>query len=157
MSLLSDWIPSTVNHLYWSILTCKGDPVELKERFCSIIHHVVNRHSSFVGHTKYTKCEHAQLSETEERKKKWMRKGTQCYEKFKSIVLQKQVVADLSLMTELVYTTLLEVFHSVKIRYLPKSIFFNMEKMIAGTQLAALDHNLNCDREQVSINWYFFY
>ncbi|XP_057302473.1 uncharacterized protein LOC130636657 [Hydractinia symbiolongicarpus] len=68
----------------------------------------------------------------------------QVYEKLKFIVLQRQVVADLSH----IYTTLLEVFHSVKIRCFPKFIFFNMEKMIAGTQLAILDHNLNVDREQ---------
>ena len=48
-----------------------------------------------------------------------------------------------------IYTTLLEIYHSVKIRYLPKSIFFSMEKMIAGTQLAVLDHNNDVDREQV--------
>ena len=44
---------------------------------------------------------------------------------------------------------LLEVFHGVKIRYLPESIFYKMEKMIAGTQLAALDHNNNINRPQV--------
>lgn len=121
------------------------------------MHHVVNRHSNFVGNKNYLKCEHGELNDTDIRRKKWLKKGTQVYEKFKSIVLQRQVVADLSHMTRLVYTTLLEVFHSVKIRYLPKSIFFNMEKMIAGTQLAILDHNLNVDREQVRIRLTFLF
>ena len=66
--------------------------MELKERFCSIIHHVINRHTGFIGNSKFTKCEHAPLNETEERKKKWMKKGSQSYEKFKAIVLQKQVI-----------------------------------------------------------------
>ena len=43
----------------------------------------------------------------------------------------------------------LEVFHSLKIRYLPKNIFFEQDKMIAGAQLAALDHNHNIERSQV--------
>ena len=44
---------------------------------------------------------------------------------------------------------MLEVFHALKITYLPKKTFFGIEKMIAGTQIAALDHNHNVNREQV--------
>ena len=75
--------------------------------------------------------------------------STSSYYRFLSILLQRQLVTDLAKMNEGIYTTLLEIYHSVKIRYLPKSIFFSMEKMIAGTQLAVLDHNHNVDREQV--------
>ena len=52
-------------------------------------------------------------------------------------------------MNENVYTTYLEVYHSVRVRYLPKSSFFEAEKMLAGSQLAALDHNNSVGREQV--------
>ena len=59
------------------------------------------------------------------------------------------LVNDIKKMTEQVNTTMLEIFHGVKIRYLPKSIFYKMEKLFAGTQLAALDHNNNVNRSQV--------
>ena len=59
------------------------------------------------------------------------------------------LVNDIKKMTEQVNMTMLEIFHGVKIRYLPKSIFYKMEKMFAGTQLAALDHNNNVNRSQV--------
>ena len=65
------------------------------------------------------------------------------------------LVKDLEQMTEQVQTTMLEVFHGVKIRYLPKSIFYQMEKMIAGTQLAVMDHNNNVNREQVNKKYIF--
>ena len=69
--------------------------------------------------------------------------GSAAHEKLIKIVTPTLLVNDIKKMTEQVHTTLLEVFHGVKIRYLPKSIFYKMEKMIAGTQLAALDHNNN--------------
>ena len=65
------------------------------------------------------------------------------------IVQEKMLVKDLEKLSVEICTTLLEVFHSLKIRYLPKSIFYGYEKMVAGTQLAALDHNHNVDRGQV--------
>lgn len=52
-------------------------------------------------------------------------------------------------MNENLFTTYLEVFHALKIRYLPKSIFFEQEKTLAGMQLVALDHNNNTNRDQV--------
>ena len=51
--------------------------------------------------------------------------------------------------TEQVNAAMLEVFHALKIAYLTKKTFFGIEKMIAGTQIAALDHNHNVNREQV--------
>ena len=82
-------------------------------------------------------------------RKEWLTMGSEAHQKLVKIVTQSVLVADLEKLTEQVLTTVLEVFHSVKIRYLPKSIFFRMEKMIAGTQLAILDHNNNVNRDQV--------
>lgn len=75
--------------------------------------------------------------------------GSEAHNKLVKIVTQPCLVKDLEKLTEQINTTLLEVFHSLKIRYLPKSTFFKMEKMLAGTQLAILDHNHNINREQV--------
>ena len=46
-------------------------------------------------------------------------------------------------------TSALEIFHALKIRYLPKSLFFEKDKMLAATKVSILDHNLNLDRSQV--------
>ena len=50
-----------------------------------------------------------------------------------------------------VNTTMLEVFHVVKIDYLPKKTCFSIDKIIAGTRITALDYNHNVNRQQVSI------
>ena len=47
------------------------------------------------------------------------------------------LVADLEHMTEEVNTTLLEVFHSKKMSYLPKTRIFRMEKMVAEIHSSA--------------------
>ena len=147
--ILARWAPAVINHLYWTINTCNGNGKELVERFLSIIHHSVNRHV-FTHNKFYKACEHAPLTAADKQKKEWLIMGSLAHEKLIKIVTQPMLVADLEKLTNQVNTTLLEVFHSVKVRYLPKSIFFQMEKMIAGTQLAALDHNHSINREQVS-------
>ena len=76
--------------------------------------------------------------------------GSAANEKLVKIISEKNLVADLEHMTKQVNTTLLEVFHPKKMSYLPKSTFFPMEKMVAGTQIAALDHTNSINRSQVS-------
>ena len=54
-------------------------------------------------------------------------------------------------MNKSIYTPYLEVLHSLKIGCIPKGIFFEHEKMVAGAKLAALDHNTSITREQVRL------
>ena len=98
----------------------------------------------------YKKCDHPQLSTEQSQRKQWLEMGSAAHEKLVKIISDKTLVADLEHMTEQVNTTLLEVFQAKKISYLPKSTFFRMDKMVAGTQIAALDHNNNINRSQVS-------
>lgn len=144
---LAAWIPAIVNHLYWSIQSCKGDSGELVERFVSCIHHVVNRHT-FSG-TYYTKCEHKPYTPLEAPQTDWLEPDSPAHMALKKVLLDdKRLHTDLWKLNENIYTSQLEVFHALKIRYLPKQIFFEQDKMVADMQLATLDHNLNVDRKQ---------
>ena len=49
--------------------------------------------------------------------------------------------------TQFTFTLMVQVYHSVMTKYVPKRIHFSLEGMIARTQLAALDHNFNVGRE----------
>ena len=42
---LAPWIKSVTNHLWWSAMTCEGNVELLKEKWISILHHVVDKHS----------------------------------------------------------------------------------------------------------------
>lgn len=147
--MLNEWIPSIVNHVYWSVQTCEGNGEELAERLLSVVHHICNRHS-FPGNKFYKKCEHDKYTEDEVRSRNWLQMGSPPHEALKKVLLQPQLVKDIKKMNLNIFTTYLEIFHSLKIRYLPKSIFFEQEKMEAGVKLAALDHNLNIKRNQAT-------
>ena len=73
--------------------------------------------------------------------------GSESHEELQKILCEKMLLADLENMTKQINKTMLEVFHALKIAYLPKKTFFGIEKMIAGRQIAALDHNHNVNRE----------
>lgn len=149
LKILARWAPAVVNHLYWSICTCHGNGEELVERFMSLKHHIVNKHH-FDSNVHYKECEHCELTTEEARTKDWMLMGSPAHEKLCKIISEKALMVDMKQMTEQINTTMLEVFHATKIGYLPKKTFFGIEKMIAGTQIAALEHNNNVNREQVS-------
>jgi len=147
MNILAKWARNISNHLCWSIDTCNGNGKELAERFTSVIHHTVNKHR-FPNNKFYKKCEHPKYTREETKSKEWLVIGSAPHEKLIKIILQASLVKDLEHMAEQINTTLLEVFHAEKIRYLPKSVYYRMEKMILGTQIAILDHHYNIDREQ---------
>ena len=60
--------------------------------------------------------------------------------------MDSQAKKDLDKLNLNVFTTHLEVFHSLTIPYLPKSVFFEHTKMECGMMLATLDHKLNINR-----------
>ena len=116
LKILARWAPAIVNHRYWYIFRCTGNGKQLVERFTSSKHHVVNKHH-FPNNVFYKKCDHASLSEDETRKKEWFHMGSEAHEKVIRVLSEKSLPGDLEQMTEQVNTTMLEVFHAVKICY----------------------------------------
>ena len=64
--------------------------------------------------------------------------GSKSHEQLQKIPREKTLLDDLDNLTEQINTTMQVVFYALKIAYLPKKTFFNIEKMIAGTQSAAI-------------------
>ena len=46
---------------------------------------------------------------------------------------------------------LFKVYHSMYLKYLPKRTHFGYDVMVHASMLAALDHNNNVNKEQVSV------
>ncbi|XP_057311438.1 uncharacterized protein LOC130649581 [Hydractinia symbiolongicarpus] len=97
--LLARWAPAVVNHLYWSIATCKGDGKELAERFVSVVHHTANKHT-FPQNSIYKECEHEKLTDEDKRQKEWFQMGSPAHNALIHIVTQKTLVTDLEQMNE---------------------------------------------------------
>ena len=119
-----------------------------------MLYYICRAASIVIGNTYYKACEHEQYTLEKMRECNWLTADCPAHKALKSVITNNQLVSDMKKMNENIFTTYLEVFHSLKIRYLPKSIFFEQEKMVAGMQLAALDHNNNINRDQVGIYHY---
>ena len=48
------WIQSISNHLWWCAQACNSDAQLLEEKWLSLVHHTVNKHS-WLGTTKFSK------------------------------------------------------------------------------------------------------
>lgn len=65
--------------------------------------------------------------------------------------MNKKLLKDIRMLTEYHHTGSLEVFHSLILKYAPKRNHFSYQGMVGRTQLAIMDHNLNCERSQATV------
>ncbi|XP_063060604.1 uncharacterized protein LOC134453783 [Engraulis encrasicolus] len=144
---LGEWIPSIVNHFWWSAQTCGGDAEVLIEKWVSVIHHVTNRHD-WPGNRHYHSCAHDHLDDDSQRSKLWLQPGSEGHQALVTTVKDKRLLKDLEHLTKCIHTTSLEVYHSMYLKYLPKRTHFGYDVMVHASMLAALDHNNNANREQ---------
>ena len=137
---LKKWIKSVLNHFWWCCSTCNGDERILLEKWKSLLFHVRNKHT-WKGYKHFHKCVHKRLSKTESSDVEWLSEGTDVYHALEQVVLNRNLLRDLSFVTEFNHTGQLEVFHSLLNKYCPKRQHFPMYGMIARHQLAILDFN----------------
>jgi len=143
---LVPWIRSVSNHLYWSAQSCGGDPQLLKEKWMSCIHHIVNRHEWPGG--LMTRCEHEPYDDSDSDDTiAWLTVDSEAHTALKKVVLDKRLLTDIPKLSDFRHTGQLEVYHSMLLKYAPKRQFFGQGGMQARLQLAALDWNMNADRQ----------
>lgn len=93
------------------------------------------------------KCYHEDLNEDQQRRKKWLEKGSAAWNALKAVVLDKNLLRDLRQMTLFKHTGALEVFHSSMLKYAEKRRHFTYVTMQARLQLSIIDHNHNVGRQ----------
>ncbi|XP_056013504.1 uncharacterized protein LOC130052444 [Ostrea edulis] len=142
---LIPWVRSIINHVWYCAAECRGDPELLIEMWTSILHHIQNVHS-FHG-DRYFECGHPQLSSEQSRKKKWLQKKSKAYKALEKIIMDKRIQKDIRQLNNFCHTGEIEVYHSMMLKYVPKRQEFQYPQMVARTQLAALDHNFNLNRD----------
>ncbi|KAJ8050065.1 hypothetical protein HOLleu_03116 [Holothuria leucospilota] len=147
------WIKSVSNHLWYCSRNCNSDIPLLVEMWKSILYHVSGIHSWPEDNEfkVFRACNHAPLSDEEQRKKKWLKQGSSSHEALCKIVTGKRLLQDLPYIGEFMHTGALEVFHNVVLKYAPKRLEFNFAQMDARLKLAALDHNLNVGRAKAVV------
>ncbi|XP_071952529.1 uncharacterized protein [Antedon mediterranea] len=141
------WTKSITNHLWFCCATCKGDVQVLKNRWKSILNHVVNVHRWEEDGIENT-CAHSALTEEEAESKIWLEYDSPAYDALKKIVLDKRLDNDLGQLGEFKHTGTLESYHASYTKFAPKRIHFHYGSMQGRTQLAVIDHNANVGRKQ---------
>ena len=125
----------------------EGDEDLLREKWQSVIFHVQNIHT-FPENSKFKKCDHAPISKEAERHKKWLNPTSDAFIALQSIVFNKNLLKDMKHLTRFSHTGVLEVYHSLYNKWVPKSTHFSYSGMVARSQLAALDFNSGSDLPQ---------
>lgn len=137
---LVPWIRHVSNHLWWCSATCDGDANILKEKWISLLNHVINKHS-FKENVYYKKCAHKRLTKKDRKGMEWVKKDSLVFEDLKKIVLNPYLLNSLPQLTKFCHTGQLEVFHSMLGRYAPKRLAFSHSGMKARCLLAVIDWN----------------
>jgi solute carrier family 8 (sodium/calcium exchanger) len=143
--ILSCWIRSIRNMLWYSFSSCGGSAERLKEMVLSIPKHVAGVHV-FPENRLFVRCLHGDLSR--EHGKPWLKES--------SLPMKKLVLAirghkdcrlrDLQYMTEFQHTSINEQLNNLHNIYLPKHTSFGHPQAKVRGCLTAIDHNSNVDR-----------
>lgn len=80
-------------------------------------------------------------------RKKWLKKGSKALKALTAIVCDKRLLKVIRQLNLFCHTGDLETYHSMMLKYVPKRQAFRYAQMVARTQLAVLDHNINLKRE----------
>ena len=136
---LNGWIKSVINHLWWAVSTCGGDETLLREKWCSILLHIQNKHK-WTSCSKFYKCVHPKITKSKA-KKLWLKPISDAFKALQYIVLNKNLLKDLKCLTKFSHTGILEIFHVSYNKWIPKSQHFSYLGMITRSQLAKMDFN----------------
>ena len=125
----------------------------LRENWLSLLHHITGKHhwKASKEYHLVKKCGHPRISAKDQREIEWLESGSPAHVTLEEVVTNKKLLKDLEKLTEFHHTGVLESYHSVMTKYVPKREHFSYNRMVARTQLAILDHNANVGRKQVEI------
>ena len=145
--LLAEWLPSISRHFWWAVATSEGNHELPREKWTSVLYHIVNRHS-WAGAKFFKRCAHKPLTLEQRRKKKWLKADTVAFTALSKIVEDSRVLKDLQHLTGFCHTGFVEVYHNLMLKYCQKREHFSHAIMNTRTQLTALDNNYNVGRKQ---------
>lgn len=100
------WIQSVANHLWWSAATCDGNVKILREKWLSLLHHIVGKHhwkkSSL--HKLVKKCGHPTLSTKDHKNIKWLESSSPTHVALEDVVTNRKLIKDIGKLTKFHHT-----------------------------------------------------
>ncbi|KAK7879222.1 hypothetical protein WMY93_033994, partial [Mugilogobius chulae] len=117
--LIKKWSAAIKNHMYWAASSSKTGP-EKVAKWTSLINHIQNVHTH--DDPEFPKCAHPEKVSRDP--SKWFQPGSLALYKVEKLLVNKRVLGDVSKLSSDHQTSSLEAFHSVVIRFAPKSVVF---------------------------------
>ena len=139
-SILQKWIKSISNHFWWACATSRGDKKLLQEKWLSVLFHFQNIHQRRTS-KQLKKCEHRCLTKKEVKAKEWLTADSEALKALQNIVTDKNILNDLKYLTRFSHTGILEIYHVLYNKLVPKSQHFSYLGMVTRSQLAIMDFN----------------
>jgi hypothetical protein len=144
-SNLNDWARHLANHLWYSAESCKGDPDLLIEKWTSCLYHIQGIHSWVGEKGDVRKCDHEELAN--EREIAWLSPNSKSFQELAKIVTDRNFLADMRHLHLNLFTSKLENYHALILKYATKRLHFHETGMSTRMQLSVMDHNCNAGRK----------
>ena len=122
--IIEKWIKSIGNHFWWACATCECDPELLHEKWISVLFHIQNKRE-WTGSNRFTKSARAPLTKKQVKVKEWISPNSETFEALQKIVLNKNILNDLTRFTKFCHTGVLEAYHSLYNKWVPKRQHFS--------------------------------
>ncbi|CAG0895514.1 unnamed protein product [Cyprideis torosa] len=138
--LVGQWCKSITNHLWYSMQTCGKDYQTLIRKWTSLLHHITDKHEWSDG-----RCEHEDLDDEDD---EYFTPETLGLDEIKDIVLKPRLLQQLEKATHFYFTSALEAYHSLLLKYATKRLHYHFAGMRARSMISVIDHNWNIKRPQ---------
>ncbi|KAK7916425.1 hypothetical protein WMY93_012186 [Mugilogobius chulae] len=115
-------------------------------KWTSLINHIQNVHTH--DDREFPKCAHPDRVSKDP--SKWFQPGTVALYKVEKLLVNKRVLGDVKKLSSDYQTSSLEAFHSVIIRFAPKSVVYPFVGMMCRLYLAGMHFNENVKRQQAT-------
>ncbi|XP_026114078.1 uncharacterized protein LOC113092627 [Carassius auratus] len=150
------WKKSIVNDLYWCGASSSSGK-EIVAKWRSVVNHVQDIHEH---EGEFQRCQHPPLVGDQARQ--WLKPSTAACEKLTQVILAPKLLKDLENLSSDFQTSGLESYHSLILKFAPKSVAFSFVGMLCRTQLAAMHYNENSGRPQATtaageLRWHMQY
>ncbi|KAL7376390.1 hypothetical protein ABVT39_007092 [Epinephelus coioides] len=137
---LATWLPMIRNQVYW-IAASSTTGAERLAKLNSMLNHIQDKHTH--DDPLYPRCEHdlhpgSQQKKKDPKKDKWLQPGTLAFYKLVKQISSKRVQKDVEKLSPHHQMSSLEAFHSLVIRFAPKSVAFSYIGMLCRLYLAAM-------------------
>ena len=156
---LKKWVEPIVTHFWYACQKCKKDPSLLLQIYHSCLLHLANKHAwnkdpfadirgkkPYPVFPNYNKCSHSRILRGSHRRLrglKWLDMNSDEYKVLYKIIADTRRSNSMKKCADFVHTGDLEVYHNVRLKYLPKRTAYSLHRMIVMAMLVGIEVNTN--------------